>query len=81
MDRLSSFSKIFLIFVWLMLGVGSAFGDEDCLETATVWKDCVSEPLGDTTINDVTYKKITTEKELAWFSNFVNSLHNVGPRK
>lgn len=58
--------KILVCTACLML-VGQGFAAEDCLETATVWKDCVSAP-EDTTIEGVSYKKITNVKELAWFA-------------
>ena len=62
------YSKIkYLALILTLTAFGQAFG-ADCLETATIWKDCVSQPK-DTTINGVTYKKIKTEKELAWLSN------------
>lgn len=64
--------KVYVFILGLMLAVGQAFAAADCLETATIWKDCVSMP-GDTTINDTVYKKITTEKELAWLSNNIGN--------
>ena len=72
MEKKFPFFRKLVLLTLLMLGVGSAFGAGDCLETATVWKDCVSQPK-DTTIGDVTYKKITTEKELAWLSKNINN--------
>ncbi len=72
MEKKIQFIRKLVLLTLLMLGAGSAFG-ADCLETATIWKDCVSQPK-DTTINGVTYKKITTEKELAWLSkNYGNN--------
>ena len=73
MEKKFPIFKILTLLVWLVLGMGTAFADGDCLETATIWKDCVSAP-SDTTIDAVTYKKITTEKELAWLSkNYANN--------
>ena len=68
MEKKFPIFKTLTLLVMFVLGMGTAFADGDCLETATVWKDCVSAP-SDTTIDAVTYKKITTEKELAWLSN------------
>jgi len=62
-------NQIFVLIILLAFGQGFA---ADCLETATIWKDCVSTP-GDTTINDTVYKKITTEKELAWLSKNIEN--------
>ena len=64
--------KVYVFILGLMLAVGQGFAAADCLETATVWKDCVSQPK-DTTIGGVKYKKITTEKELAWLSNNIGN--------
>lgn len=65
-------NRILLLLSVIIVTAGQGFA-ADCLETATVWKDCVSAP-GDTTINGVSYKKITTKKELAWLSkNYGNN--------
>ena len=63
MDRHCSLSKIFLIFAWLMLGVGSAFAAWDGTSTEAATKD------GD-------YYIIDSEAKLAWFSDFVNRNKN-----
>lgn len=62
---------LFLTLLFCLVFAGQGFA-ADCLETATIWKDCVSMP-GDTTINDTVYKKITTEKELAWLSKNIEN--------
>ncbi len=66
------FMKIRSFMNKFVLLASQGFAAADCLETAKIWRDCVSAP-GDTTINDTVYKKITTEKELAWLSNNINN--------
>ena len=65
MNGNSSFSKIFLIFVWLMLGVGSAFAAWDGSIATTAPRD--------TSIEGKTYYLIDSEAKLAWFAAKVNA--------